>query len=41
MVLWELQEAGILRVECLAKGKVHKPYEFGVKVSITTTHKVW
>ncbi|QCP55096.1 IS5 family transposase [Trinickia violacea] len=26
-------------VECLAMGKARKPYEFGVKVSITTTHK--
>ncbi|MGF6604375.1 IS5 family transposase [Paraburkholderia sp. GAS448] len=26
-------------VECLAKGKARKPYEFGVKVSIKTTHK--
>lgn len=26
-------------VECIAKGKVHKKYEFGVKTSITTTHK--
>lgn len=26
-------------VECLAKGKVRTPYEFGVKVSITTTHR--
>ena len=26
-------------VECLAKGKIRTPYEFGVKVSITTTHK--
>jgi len=24
-------------VECIGKGKAHKPYEFGVKVSITTT----
>ena len=24
--------------ECIGKGKVHKPYEFGVKVSITTTN---
>ena len=24
-------------VECLAKGKVHQPYEFGVKVSVATT----
>ncbi len=26
-------------VECLAKGKARTSYEFGVKVSITTTHK--
>jgi IS5 family transposase len=26
-------------VECLAKGEARIPYEFGVKVSITTTHK--
>ncbi len=26
-------------VECLAKGNARTPYEFGVKVSITTTHK--
>lgn len=25
--------------ECIAKGKAHKKYEFGVKTSITTTHK--
>ena len=25
--------------ECIAKGKAHKPYEFGVKVSIATTLK--
>jgi len=24
-------------VECIAKGKAHKPYEFGVKVSVATT----
>jgi len=24
-------------VECLAKGKAHQPYEFGVKVSVATT----
>ena len=24
-------------VECIGKGKAHKPYEFGVKVSIATT----
>ena len=26
-------------VECIGKGKVHKPYEFGVKVSVATTLK--
>jgi transposase, IS5 family len=26
-------------VECIAKGKAHKPYEFGVKVSVATTVK--
>ena len=26
-------------VECIAKGKIHKKYEFGVKVSVTTTNK--
>jgi IS5 family transposase len=26
-------------VECIAKGKVRQPYEFGVKVSVATTHK--
>jgi IS5 family transposase len=26
-------------VECIAKGKAHKPYEFGVKVSVATTLK--
>jgi len=26
-------------VECLAKGKARKPYEFGVKVSLAVTHK--
>jgi transposase, IS5 family len=25
--------------ECIAKGKVRQPYEFGVKVSVATTHK--
>ncbi len=24
-------------VECIGKGKAHRPYEFGVKVSVTTT----
>ena len=26
-------------VECIGKGKAHKPYEFGVKVAITTTNR--
>jgi IS5 family transposase len=26
-----------LEVECIGKGKAHAPYEFGVKVSVTTT----
>lgn len=26
-------------VECIGKGKAHKPYEFGVKVSITTNRR--
>ncbi len=26
-------------MECIAKGKAHKPYEFGVKVSLAVTHK--
>lgn len=26
-------------VECIAKGKAHKPYEFGVKVSVVVTNK--
>jgi IS5 family transposase len=26
-------------VECIAKGKAHRPYEFGVKVSLAATHK--
>ena len=25
-------------VECIGKGKAHRPYEFGVKVSVATTH---
>jgi hypothetical protein len=26
-------------VECIGKGKAHRPYEFGVKVSFATTVK--
>ena len=29
----------MLEVECIAKGKAHKKYEFGCKVSITTRSK--
>jgi hypothetical protein len=28
-------------VECIGKGKAHKPYELGVKVSVATTLKHW
>lgn len=31
-LLWHAPE-----VECISKGKAHKPYEFGCKVSLTTT----
>ena len=27
------------KVECIAKGKAHKPYEFGVKVGVVSTNK--
>ena len=26
-------------VECIGEGKAHRPYEFGVKVSVATTHR--
>ena len=26
-------------VECIGKGKAHRPYEFGVKISVATTHR--
>jgi transposase, IS5 family len=26
-------------VECIGKGKAHRPYEFGAKVSVATTHR--
>jgi transposase, IS5 family len=26
-------------VECIGKGKAHKPYEFGVRISLATTLK--
>ena len=27
-------------VECIGKGKAHKPYEFGVKVSVATPSSI-
>lgn len=35
--LWDSLHAP--EVECLGEGKAHKPYEFGVKVSLAVTHK--
>ena len=35
---WKLYSLHAPEVECIAKGKAHKPYEFGCKVSITTTN---
>ena len=35
---WKLYSWHAPETECIAKGKAHKPYEFGVKVSLTTTN---
>ena len=35
---WKLHSLHAPEVERIAKGKAHKPYEFGCKVSITTTN---
>src|SRR6476646_737836 len=35
---WKLYSFHAPEVECIAKGKVRAPYEFGVKVSIVTTN---
>jgi len=35
---WKLYSLHAPEVECIGKGKAHKPYEFGCKVSITTTN---
>ena len=35
---WKLYSFHAPEVECIGKGKAHAPYEFGVKVSITTTN---
>ncbi|NIP16903.1 MAG: IS5 family transposase [Xanthomonadales bacterium] len=36
---WKLYSWHAPEVECIGKGKAHKPYEFGVKVSIATTNR--
>ena len=35
---WKLYALHAPEVECIGKGKAHRPYEFGVKVSIATTN---
>ena len=35
---WKLFSLHAPEVECIGKGKAHKPYEFGVKVSVATTN---
>lgn len=36
---WKLYSWHAPEVECIGKGKAHRPYEFGVKVSIVTTNR--
>ncbi len=36
---WKLYSWHAPETESIAKGKAHRPYEFGVKVSLTTTNK--
>ena len=36
---WKLYSWHAPETECIGKGKAHRPYEFGVKVTITTTNK--
>jgi IS5 family transposase len=36
---WKLYSWHAPEVECVGKGKAHRPYEFGVKVSIATTNR--
>lgn len=36
---WKLYSWHAPETECIGKGKAHKPYEFGVKVSIATTNR--
>jgi IS5 family transposase len=35
---WKLYSWHAPETECIGKGKAHRPYEFGVKVSLTTTN---
>ena len=35
---WKLYSLHAPEVECIGKGKAHRPYEFGAKVSIATTN---
>lgn len=36
---WKLYSWHAPEVECIGKGKAHRPYEFGVKVSVATTNR--
>ncbi len=36
---WKLYSWHAPETECIGKGKARAPYEFGVKVSLTTTNK--
>ena len=36
---WKLYSWHAPKTECIAKGKAHRPYEFGCKVSIATTNR--
>ena len=36
---WKLYSWHAPETECIGKGKAHRPYEFGCKVSITTTNR--
>jgi IS5 family transposase len=36
---WKLYSWHAPETECIGKGKAHRPYEFGVKVSLTTTNR--
>ncbi len=36
---WKLYSLNAPEVECIGKGKAHRPYEFGCKVSIATTNR--